>query len=283
MGLDANVMCNCYKDGLDVPAEFCDLIYLDDEGYLDLRVSYDDNEELYTSFDLWVRDTCPHEDMDFACERIANWGGVSSFKRVLKSNNSERFKTLLSEIPEANGGKTAPESARKILNELDLFDELEVLEKTFVLLDCEEGTEIWQSSEETSSTFVISGEENIILSLDKDGFFIAKDDEVLFQSKEFLQELLEPNKTERWEDGKVKYIDIVSGMEFVCYSTIPGEQITWPNGSWENEKGQVRFSFPRHYCTKYREDTPGEYSYITESLRTICEASVKTGNPIRWT
>ena len=47
-------------------------------------------------------------------------------------------------------------------------------------------------------------------------------------------------------------------------------------------KGQVRFEYPTKMVTEHRDRSPQDYAEIIEPLRTICKASIETGNPIRW-
>ncbi len=155
-------------------------------------------------------------------------------------------------------------------------------ENVFVLVDGEKNIEIWKWSDGECDGLLISGQEDIEISMDQEGFYIEGAEGVEFRSLEFTQTLLEKEKTENWESGKVRFDDIKSGKSFECFSAIPGEQIPWENGSLENAKGQIRFYFPTHLKTEWRKRSFDEYDHIVESLQAICEASVETGNPIRW-
>lgn len=282
MGLDANVMCNCYRGGLQVPPELQGLIVFDDEGYLSLKPSCDNDDTLQDVFYAWTQNACPHEDMRMAQERIANWTGVREFKGILKELGPWKFWTLLREIPKVNGGTTHPRKAKKMLKELENFQALKDLGRKFVLLDEETDNEICAWSGSGADPFVFSGKEDLVLALDKTGFVIFRSNRAIFRSQEFTQELLEPQKTENWEYGRVKFIDQASGETVECFLAVAGEEIPWPNGSWENEKGQVRLRYPSRFRTEWRKRTPDDYRALTTSLRTVCQASVDSGNPIRW-
>src|SRR5437762_2759811 len=74
MGLDATVMCNCFREGTTAEPPFPrERLYLDEESYLHVRTegpagSYD--RRLY----LWMQAACPHPGLNYARERISNGG-----------------------------------------------------------------------------------------------------------------------------------------------------------------------------------------------------------------
>ena len=284
MGLDATVMCNCIQDGLKVPDEFADVFAIDGDGYPSLMIDYDGNEEKYHRFDKWVQEACPHDDMDIASERIANWYGVSLFRNELAHQNATgRLDTLLRELPNANGGCTSPEDAATMLQELRIFKETDGVKQKFVLVNEQTGDAVWEYIPQYEGKMIQSGSEGIQLGLDEAGFLIqTTQGQTVFRSSRFKQSLKNKEGTENHGNAEVEYIDLNSHQFFVCCTAISGEQIRWSNGEWENEKGQVRFEYPKHFYTETRDREVDEFQYIIEPLSAICEASVKTGNPIRW-
>src|SRR4051794_28231436 len=110
MGLDASVMCNCFRLGLTTePPVARDWLQIDEEGYLGLKPE-NDSDEAYYRFHGWEQTCCEHPGMRFARESIANWAGFRLFQQALDHVGWDRFPVLRQELPEANGGKT--EAAR---------------------------------------------------------------------------------------------------------------------------------------------------------------------------
>jgi len=284
MGLDATVMCSCIKKGLIIPCEFKDIFEIDEEGYPSLTIDYEGNELIHQKFDEWIANSCPHEDMEMAYERISNWYGVRVFQNTLFNlNKNNRFETLLSEIPEANGGVTTPINARKMLEELNIFLTFDTFSKKHVLVNEQSSEEIWEYVPQYEGRMILSGSEGVNLGIDENGFFIETDKGMeLFRSNRFKQNLNNRGITERHGSAEVQYTDLNDGSTFTCSSAISGKQIQWDDGNWENEKGQVRFEYPENFKTEVKEREPGEFRYIIEPLKIICEASIETDNPIRW-
>ncbi|MGH1539244.1 MAG: hypothetical protein ACRBHB_02380 [Arenicella sp.] len=283
MGLDATVMCNCIRDGLKIPEEFENVFVMDEDGYPSLTLGYEGNEDIYQKFDGWVENSCSHEDMDKACERISNWYGVRVFQNTLsKLNRNNRFDTLLREIPDANGGITTSIAAKKMIEELKTFEVIDAFGKKHVLIDEESGEEIWEYIPQYGGKMILSGSEGINLGIDESGFFIVSDQgQELFRSNKFKQNLNNRGVTERHGSAEVEYVDLSNSYSFTCHSAISGKQIQWEDGSWENSKGQVRFEYPETFYTDVRDREPEEFKYIIEPLKIICEAAIETNNPIR--
>ncbi len=286
MGLDATVMCNCYFDGLIVKPIFADYIILDEEGYLDLDISFNENPELFNQFYAWMQSACVHEGMDYAREYISNWTGYRSFQQTLSDIGWHKFPIMEQELPNANGGLTSAEQASQILNELNHFSQQNLGEK-YVLVDADSDKEIYEYIISYGGRFILNGTENLDLGIDKKGFFIhkrkhAKDNvHELFRSTNFKQILLEPelkNQSKRW----VRYVDNISGLEFECASPISGSAIPWPDGAMQNKESKFRFSYPRNLYTEWRERKSSDFLYIVEPLKRICTAAIEAGSPIRW-
>jgi len=119
MGLDATVMCNCYRDGLtSKPPVPRDWLEFDSEGHLNLEYDSDDH---FLKFWRWMETCCTHPEMDAASERIANWSGYRLFQEALGKVGWDQFPVLGRELPRANGGKTDSSAAEAALGELMLF------------------------------------------------------------------------------------------------------------------------------------------------------------------
>ena len=101
MGLDASVMCNCYREGKAKPCPFPEHFYVDEEGFPALNLRHEYNEDKFEAFDEWLATCCDHPDMDFAAVFIANWKGYRSFLQALEQLGWDRFPTLHAELPAA--------------------------------------------------------------------------------------------------------------------------------------------------------------------------------------
>src|SRR5579872_2123919 len=121
MGLDATVRCRCWEDGTVTPCPFPELVFLDNEGYLNLTLSWKDNPDTHRRFDQWLRTCCPHEDMEYASEHISNWSGYRFLQQRLAEIGWQHFPTLKAELPNANGGVMQSSASRTALDELDFL------------------------------------------------------------------------------------------------------------------------------------------------------------------
>lgn len=121
MGLDASVMCNCFRLGRTseppVPREW---LYIDEDGYFGLRPEHDSDDLFYKVYE-WEQTCCQHPEMRYAWERISNWPGYRLFQQALGRVGRERFPVLAHELPQANGGQTAAPMAALALRGLDEF------------------------------------------------------------------------------------------------------------------------------------------------------------------
>ena len=283
MGLDAAVMCNCIKEGLKIPERFKRYFEIDEEGYPALTLPYPGNEDIHLEFDNWLSAGCPHPNMDFVNERVSNWPGVRLFQEFLQNLSSDVFEIILDEIPNVNGGLVPPYRAEKMLYALQKFkDTNQSLEKT-VLVDSHSGYIIFEYIPAYEGKMILSGREGINLGISKDHFFIENlNGIILFSSKKFEQIIIDQKKTENYLESPVVYKDCGTGASFKCTTAICGEQIPWPDGEWQNKKGKVRFKYPKKLQIRSVIRTINDYFYIVEPLIKVCEASIKTKNPIRW-
>lgn len=139
VGLDAAVYCNCWRDGKTteppVPRE---CVHLDEDGWVwnsnpDWTPGAQPGTEEWVrgmatdiAFDSWKQSqACPHDNMQLVSARIANWSGVGGLLQALQEGGEDQFATVLTELPTSNDGSTSPELAARMLNELNVFLELE--------------------------------------------------------------------------------------------------------------------------------------------------------------
>jgi len=287
MGLNASVMCACYSKGLIPRPAFAHHLIVDEDGYLNLDLPFDGNEALYEQFDVWVQSACSHPGIQYAFVSVGTWAAYRSFMQALADLGWQRFPVLRQQLPQANGGLTPAEAARAMVQELDLFCRQPPFGIKYVLVDSGSGQVLQESIAAHEGKFIYSGPDALEIGLDEAGIFILHQDLLghrheVFRSTAFEQIVLEPNRTERHEPGRVRYKDLASGTLFECLTAIPGRTIPWPDGKTQNDKGQVRFEYPTKMVTEHRDRSPQDYVGIIEPLRTICKASIETGNPIRW-
>jgi hypothetical protein len=129
MGLDATVMCNCWKLGLTSEPPFPrDCLELDQEGYVNLRPEFD-NKSYWSPFWEWTQKCCAHKGMDYASEHISNWSGYRLFQEALERAGCELFPALCAELPNSNGGQTGSAQSKLAVAELERFKQLPSLGK----------------------------------------------------------------------------------------------------------------------------------------------------------
>lgn len=287
MGLDATVMCNCYKGGVISTPPFAEHIFLDDEGYLNLDLPFNENPQLHNQFYQWIRTACTHEDMNFANEHISNWTGYRSFKQAVGNIGWHNFPVLHQQLPRFNGGVTSSESAGHILEELTLFSRQKSLGKSHFLINADDNKILYEYIVTCSGRFIFSGVDHLEFGIDDKEFFIERKRENknahrVFGSTNFEQVFLEPELTDNNESGRVKYFDKNTELAFVCNTAVSGGAIPWPNGNMQNDEGKFRFTYPKNMYTEWRERKPSDYQYLVEPLMRICKAAIEMGNPIRW-
>jgi hypothetical protein len=291
MGLDASVMCNCYAQELTTPPPFpAEFIQMQD-GFLVLNIPETGNEDemvaKFIEFDRWVLNCCEHEDMDYALVWVANWRGYRLFQEALARAGWHHFPTLRAELPNVNGGLMPAALAPEALGELRYFREYADLGTNPVLVNSETGEEIFQYVAHHGGDFILDGRYKVTIGFDKEGLFIRSTafdpPRELFRSMHFEQRLLESQLTETSGDGRVQYIDLQTGYTYVCMTRISGGEIPWPDGEMRNEQGRSRYSYPRYMHIEERKVYSQEFEHILEALTEVFQASIETGNPVRWT
>ncbi|MNS32452.1 hypothetical protein D3C72_645390 [compost metagenome] len=291
MGLDAAVYCNCWRDGKTteppIPREW---VNVDEDGWVwnsnprwssGLRPgceAYDRAIEIDVLFDTWQRsEACQHEDMCLAKVWVSNWAGVSGFRQALRMAGEDRFQTVLAELPMGNGGTVPPETAARMLDELDAFLALDGYGSLAVLLDEDTGEEVWRVAEGHRSLFQGSGKEQLTFNVDQHGFVIIGKKKVR-EVRPFGPIKLALNRTVRDEvfrslrfthqptDVGVEYRDVETGTVFISQMPI-------------GDQDQPRV---RRFRVGFKQQDPADYTHEVEALTTVCRTSVESGNPVAW-
>jgi hypothetical protein len=275
MGLDASVMCNCYKQGKTTPCPYPEFFHIDEEGFPGLNLPYDENEEKSDIFDTWLATCCEHPHMDYAAVYVSNWKGYQSFLQALEQVGWEHFPVLRAELPDGNHGLTSADSARMALKELETFKTLgQSVVKTF-LVNTETQETLGTSSITHSNMLGWNGRTGMNIGFDEKGFFILDSWEMnreLFRAKRFEQRMLEAEGLDRPQ--QFEYIDLDSGRRFVCSTPV---RIFVEDGF-----GQLKQEYPQQMHIEQRTVGAEYYTYLLDPLITIFKASVETGNPVRW-
>ncbi len=194
MGLDATVSCNCFKEGRTtappIPKEW---LYLDEEGYWSCLPEHEEKHswsELYQ----WEQTCCDHEGMNYARERISNWAGLRLFQQALEKAGWENFPILRTELPNANGGKTLSEMARKAILEIQRFRQFREIGRNAALIDTKTGHLIFEHVAVYDGIFIYGGRSGLNAGIGDKDFFIRDRESgtVLFWATRIGQKLLDP-------------------------------------------------------------------------------------------
>ncbi|MBO2447052.1 hypothetical protein J4573_08120 [Actinomadura barringtoniae] len=267
MGLDAFVRCRCWQDGLtSEPPVPRALIAEDAEGYLDLTIPYEGNEELHHAFGAWVLSgACPHEDMEQAMVRVSNWSGYRAFQETLRQAGCERFPVLCAELPNGNGGSMEPELAARALDELAHFRQGDLPVHETRLVDAETGGTLATHIAGYRGVFVWDGSTGHQAGVDPRGFFVRdleEPHEERFRAVRLAQK--------RIADRQVEFTDLDRGTTTVI--ELSGPIGAEPDGTYPGELKVVT-----------ERVTAAAFAYILEPLTTVFSASVEIGNPVMWT
>jgi hypothetical protein len=287
MGLDASVLCTCYREGrTTLPPFNPELLVFDEDGWPTLDLPYHRNEELYGRFDSWLCTCCQHEDMEAARVRISNWGGYRAFQAALAQAGWEQFPTLHQELPDANGGATGPTAAVLALEELAAFRQLANLGHNWFLVDTDTGEAVAEYIAAYDGKLVLSGREGLDIGLDPHGLFVVSHTQPsreLFRATR-LEQRLEPTRERAGGSiGPVEFVNLDTGQRFACTTEVAGREISWPDGRMQDDDGRLRFRYPRHLQVERRAIAPAEFEHAVSALEEVFRAAVATGNPVRWT
>lgn len=281
MGLDATVMCNCFKEGKTSEPPFPqDQLYVDGEGFLHVRT--DDPTDLkHRRLYEWMQTACQHPGLNFARERISNWGGYRLFQEAMATVGWDRFPTLKAELPSSNGGLTQADAATKALKELASFRSVETIGKNSFLVDSTTGDELYNHIAAYEGVFMWGGSSGFEVGLGEFMLFVREKDasEAVFLSSRFTQKLVGPAK-----DGRqpVELRDLDTGESIRLPDAIRGRAVPWPDGRMQDDKGGWNFGIPKECHVEVRVVTPEEFEYILGPLERVFRAAVETGNPVRW-
>ena len=285
MGLDASVMCNCFKEGRTtdppVPRYWLEI---DKEGRLSL-ISERDSDDLYMKVFEWEQKCCPHSGMHFAAEHISNWSGYRSFQEALETVGWELFPILRAELPTSNGGLMSPTAAATALEELKYFKNLDSVRSNAFLINTVTGESIFEHIAAYDGVFILDGKRGVEVGIGEFAFFIrsSRTKTDLFRATHFRQAITNLDHMEsEGEPLQVEFVNLGTGNRFECNTVVSGKAIPWSDGRLQNDAGKYRFEYPRELHVEIRKVRPVYFAYILESLTKVFRAAVETGNPVRW-
>ncbi|MEV5569596.1 hypothetical protein AB0L06_06075 [Spirillospora sp. NPDC052269] len=260
MGLDAFVLCRCWQDGHTteppVPRE---LVKMDEYGpYLDGGSAEAASDAAFLEWRHHA--ACAHEDMEITSERISNWAGYRYLRQAMETAGWVRFPVLHEYLPHANGGELPAERAREALGELTAFRACGDVGRETVLLDEDTGAVLAEYVRAYAGVFVWDGMAKRRVGVDERGLFVVDDsDRELFRALRCTQRRVRAGRVRfRTEDGEETTLDLTSTI------------------------GERDGAYPRRLNVVERPLSGTHFDYAVEPLRRLCEASVRTGNPVVW-
>lgn len=283
MGLNASVMCNCYRNGLTTLVPFpVEWTVMDDDGHLSL-IDQHNTDNNWHQLHQWQQACCVHAGMNYIYEHVANWSEYRQFQEAINEIGCERFPTLIRVLPQLNGGLTTSADCRIALQELDFFNAQGIIDQKTVLVDLDKGAELYVRVGAYDGIFIMAGNHGVNVGLNQSELFVQdiNTGEYYFRSSRF-QQVHRHGFPILGDSSDIFWMDCESGYIYEPGFAIHGQQIPWDNGYWENELGQSRFEYPIHFQVEQRHRTVQEFSDIVQALRNVFNASVTTENPVRW-
>lgn len=267
LGLDASVMCNCFRDGKTspppVPREW---LHIDHEGYLNLLPEHDTNRN-WGKFHKWMEACCAHPKMIFVYETISNWPGVRLFQEACDQIGWQRFPVLKAALPSGNGGLMPAADCRQALTELDDFAARGGIGEKTVLVNSATGDVLYEYIVAYDGVFLRTGNSWFNIGLDELGLFAIeiKSGCKLFRATR-LRQFTPDGSPIRDGTDDVVWENLETGNRFEAGIAIPGYEGEYP--------------FEMH--VEQRPRSVEEFAEIVRALRAVFTAAVETGNPVRW-
>ncbi|MBM2618389.1 hypothetical protein JIG36_22780 [Actinoplanes sp. LDG1-06] len=248
MGLSGFVYCRCWKDaGLDGPIGF------DEDGWLDLLTPEDPVAR------QWFRDGCEHDDFQVTWADLGSLGGQRYFRQTCEAIGWSLLPTMHEVLPTTNDGGIPAADVPDFLTELALFEsQVGTVDET-VLRDEDTGHGIHGCVGSHRSVFGWTGK--LHTGIDADGFFVldtgADPPAEVFRARRFTQRALPGDLVELTGDHGTARLPL------------------WPIGS-------ILPTTPERLAVVTRPQSAEDWGYRLGLLRTLCAASLATGNPVKW-
>lgn len=271
MGINATVMCNCYREGRARPCPVPEHFYYDPSVTPSLDLDVAGHEEEHARFKSWLLEACPHPYMVYASEFISSWRGFRTFSDAVEELGVGQFPMLNAQLPGGDDGITIPRDSVLMLEEIALFEAKDSVMVQAVLVDTDRNVDISMGSHVLGGALTMDRVSGYDLGFDNQGFFVRdrwEGNRDLFRAMNVEQRLLHP------EDLTVEYFDMDGGNSFRCKV---------PFGKPDVGEDGVPRMFLQHFHVALRPTSPDRFAYILAPLKRILEASIEMGNPIRWT
>lgn len=283
MGLDASVMCNCFREGRTSTPPFPrEWFEIDKQGYFGLKAEYDSDENWAAQYQ-WSQSCCKHKGMYLAWQRISNWAGYRLFQRALQEIGSQYFPVLTAQLPNSNGGLTASVESAKALVELDFFKRFGEISSKTVLVDTSSGEVLHHHIAAYDGEFLKCGHRKIRVGVSRSEFFAVSSEtgKSLFRATR-LRQFNRSGASVAGDGDELVWENLDTAETYNSGVAICGKLIPWDDGSWENADGQCRFDYPSEMHVEQRPQLSSDFDDIVQSLRTVFAASVSSGNFVRW-
>lgn len=274
MSYSGIVICRCYQDGITAKPPYEEYVVFDENG-LNIDYPYPDNDQNWddfyqkdTSFKDWKSNSCQHKDMEFVDEFLTNSSGMAAFRVALQeSGGVDKFPTIIAELPTCNGGCMSADKAKKVLEELEIFEKSNQKQTKIYLRNT--GTDhIIAICEEDSHSIFAFFAKDYCYALDKNGFFILRRE--IENERELHYEVFRSNNFRIVNDANKRTTVINQNSIQRFTGAIPLEE-------------NIEYPSVQNYNVKIKQEQVSDYcGYITEPLRKLVEGSIATGNPIHW-
>jgi hypothetical protein len=224
--------------------------------------------------------------MEAASERISNWAGVRMFTEALGRVGRENFPVLTKELPSGNGGVggvTTTQASDAALHELHFFRQQPFIGKIAALVDSQSGNVIFKHIAAWQGAFVWNCH-GVDAGVSECEFFIRDHTTGadLFRAIKVRQTLIDPLDERTAYLGRVRFTDLVTGTDFIARALVLTRPVPWPDGRMQNDKGHGRSKPLEEFHVEIRDQSPADFDYVLDSLTRVFQASVTTGNPVRW-
>lgn len=277
MPIDASVMCNCFRDGKTKPPPVpLAQLEFDSEGYINTKPGYESIESANNLY-YWEQTCCEHKGMKAAFAGIANKSGYRYFQTALAQLGWENFPTLESELYDESRATTPTRLSAIALTELDWFSQLEQVGTQTVLIDSQTRDVVKSHLTGFGGLFLRRFPSGPNTGLSDSELYVETSNSktILFHSESFTQS--KPKK--KWfanEIISVVWKDLKSGKRFKSSDPLAIHK-------HDDQGNQSIDYYPQrmHIETDWKVFSK-EFDYIVKPLKTIFQASVDTGNPVRW-
>jgi hypothetical protein len=275
MGLDATVMCNCYREGrASEPPVPRACLHLDETG---LWVSGEgDTEEMQEKVEQWQQSACGHEGMFYLALTVANWPHYRAFLRVLERVGEDRVPALWAALPLDNDGQVDAVLAAQARDDLDAVWSLGTLGENTYLVNSATGEEAYHALSGGDGVLSVSPEDGgLQVGVDREDFFVRSLRTGLdcFRARRFRQTPLAAGPGSR--PGPVELLDLDTGRGCRLTGPVPGRAVRSPDGTWQ-------FDVPSYWHVVTRPIRPWDFRDMLAAFDKLFLASAVTGNPVCW-